>query len=82
MTEETSNNELILAHNFVPKHELLSEEETSKVLEKYGIKKSQLPKILKTDPAILHLKTKRGDVIKITRESRTAEKSLYYRVVI
>jgi DNA-directed RNA polymerase subunit H len=66
----------------VPKHEVLTTEEANRVLEFYGVTKSELPKIKKTDPAIKKLGVKVGDIIKITRKSPTAGKALYYRVVI
>ena len=37
--------------------------------------------IFPEDPAIVDLKPKAGDVIKITRESQTAGVAVYYRVV-
>ena len=47
-----------------------------------GIKKENLPKILKTDSAIKQLKPATGDVIKIIRDSPTAGSTVYYRRVI
>ena len=60
----------------------MSEQEVTKLLERFNITKRQLPKILKNDPAIKHLNPKPGDVIKIIRESPTAKESEYYRVVV
>jgi DNA-directed RNA polymerase subunit H len=48
---------------------------------RYGIERSKLPKIRKIDPALPN-GAKVGDVIRITRKSKTAGISLYYRVVI
>ena len=72
----------IVEHEFIPKHELLPEDAAQALLKGYSIKKSQLPKILKSDPAIRHLEAKRGDVIRIVRNSPTAGRAIYYRVVI
>ena len=80
MTEEITID--IAKHEFVPKHELLSDKDGKKLLERLGIVKSQLPKINKRDPAIRELNVKLGDIIKITRDSKTAGKAVYYRVVI
>jgi len=72
----------ITKHRYVPKHIKMSEQEVTKLLERFNITKRQLPKILKNDPAIKHLNPKPGDVIKIIRESPTAKESEYYRVVV
>lgn len=68
----------------MPKHEVLDESETKRLLETYNITKNELPKIKKTDPAIKKLDAKVGDVIKITRDSFTVTEggAVYYRVVI
>ncbi len=52
------------------------------MLDKYKIRPEQLPKILNTDPAVVAIKAKPGDIIKITRHSATAKKSICYRLVI
>ena len=85
----------ILEHELVPEHILLSEEEAEKVLSELGIKRDQLPKIRKNDPAIRNLeKTLKDDsgatygainpgrVIKVVRHSKTAEEFVAYRVVV
>ena len=66
----------------IPKHEILSEKEKDELLKKYKITLRNLPKILVSDPVVVALKAKVGDVIKITRNSPTAGKSIYYRAVI
>ena len=53
----------------IPKHSKLSDSQKEKLLEKYNISIKELPRILKTDPAIISLDTKAGDVIRITRKS-------------
>ncbi len=69
-------------HVLYSKHEKLSEKEKRELLKKYNITLKQLPKIRINDPAIKHLNVKPGDIIKITRNSPVAGKSIYYRVVI
>lgn len=72
----------VAKHILVPKHTKLSEEEAKKVLEKFNVGKRQLPMIRPLDPALRGMDAKPGDVIKIERESPTAGKSEFYRVVI
>jgi len=71
----------ISKHILVTKHTKLQEPEYGLLLKKYNISKKQLPKILKSDPAIQHLDPK-SDIMKIERKSPTAEKTIMYRVVI
>ena len=66
-------------HILQPKHTKLKEDELKKVLEKYNISISQLPKIKATDFCIPE-GCEKGDVLKIERKE--GEKiHLYYRVV-
>jgi len=73
---------LVPDHVYVPKHEIISKNEADEVLEKFNCKPSELPLIFVTDPAIVGLGVKPGDMIKITRKSSTAGESLYYRYVV
>ena len=68
-------------HTLVPEHIPLSEAETEAVLEEYGIKRTDLPRITASDPALPEEATP-GDVIKIVRNSRTADTAVAYRLVI
>ena len=74
--------ELILEHNLVPTHEIISEEEAKTVLFNLGITSERLPKIPDTDPVAKLIKAKKGKIIKITRRSPTSKESIYYRLVI
>ena len=69
-------------HVLVPEHIKMTEEEVDLLLEKYNISKKQLPKIVRSDPALMGLEADLGDVIKILRNSPTIGKSVYYRTVI
>jgi len=73
---------LVPSHSYVPKHEIITKKEALEVLEKYHCKPTGLPLIFVSDPAIMGLGVKPGDMIKITRKSATAGESLYYRYVI
>lgn len=66
-------------HILQPKHTKVSEEELSKLLEKYNISVTQLPKISIKDPAVPQ-GCKKGDVLKIERKGEINE--VYYRVVV
>ncbi|MEM0466676.1 MAG: DNA-directed RNA polymerase subunit H [Candidatus Thermoplasmatota archaeon] len=72
----------ILGHKLVPEHSILSKKEEKALLDKYKIKPEQLPKILSTDPAVVAIKAKPGDIVKIVRQSPTAKTSICYRLVI
>lgn len=80
--KEASEEHSILDHFLVPKHRILSPEEAQRVLEKYRVKPHQLPYILASDPVIKILGAKPGDIIEIVRDSETAGKAVYYRVVV
>ena len=69
-------------HVLVPKHEKLSEEDKKALLKKLNCSEGEFPKILKKDPGLFNLDVKRGDIIKITRESSTAGEVYFYRVVL
>jgi len=69
-------------HELVPKHEKLSKKEAKDVMERYHTSLRELPKIKASDPAILGIGVKAGDIIKITRTSPTAGETIFYRGVI
>ncbi len=71
-------NSLVLDHYLVPKHEILTKEETQKMYEQFNIEFKNLPKIDKDDPAIKAIKGKQGDVVKIIRPNG----KVYYRGVV
>ena len=70
-----------LTHRLIPQHSKVSDAEKKRLFDRLGTDFHQLPKILKTDPAIQHLDIKPGDVIKIIRPSQTAGKAMFYRGV-
>ena len=69
-------------HHLVPKHELLSKEETEKLLSQFGLDFDKLPRIMQEDPICQEMKANVGDVIRITRNSLVAGETIYYRRVI
>ncbi len=66
-------------HVLQPKHSKLKPEEVKKLLEKYNLSISQLPKIKSDDPAIPQGCVK-GEVLKLERKEGE-EINVYYRVV-
>ena len=75
-----SENE-VLNHDFVPEHRVLSKDESQKILKEISVTPNQLPKILNTDPVIIAIGSKIGDILEITRKSPTAGTIKYYRIV-
>lgn len=68
-------------HNLIPRHTKLKTEEAEKFLKDYDISPEQLPKISIKDSVIKQINAKKGDIIKIERESKIG-KNTYYRMVI
>ncbi|MGV8171589.1 MAG: DNA-directed RNA polymerase subunit H [Candidatus Woesearchaeota archaeon] len=69
-------------HVLVPKHEKCSETEKKAILKKYNITIADLPKISINDAAIVDMDLQPGDMVKVTRDSQTAGRSIFYRIVI
>ena len=72
----------VTKHEMVPEHEVLDEEEIEEVTERYDIRKTDLPKISRTDSPVKQLDADTGDVIKITRESLTTDEAVVYRIIV
>ena len=69
-------------HELVPDHVLLDDPEAvESVLAEYDVKKTELPKIKRTDPALPD-EAAVGDVVKIVRDSRTTDEAIVYRLVV
>jgi DNA-directed RNA polymerase subunit H len=72
----------IFAHQFVPKHELLSKKDAEELMHEFHIRPHQLPYIKSNDPAAETLGAKMGDILRITRKSATAGEVIVYRYVV
>ncbi|MCK4327780.1 MAG: DNA-directed RNA polymerase subunit H [Candidatus Diapherotrites archaeon] len=74
--------DFILKHSLVPKHEVMSDTSVERLFKKYKLSKDQLPRIKNTDPVVDAIGAKKGQVLKISRDSITAGKAVTYRIVV
>jgi DNA-directed RNA polymerase subunit H len=72
----------IFDHDFVSKHELLTPEEKEQVLKDYKMQPYQLPRIKSSDPSIIAVGGKPGDIVRVIRNSPTAGKYVAYRYIL
>ncbi len=72
----------VLLHKFVPRHLLLTKEESLELLEKYQIEVTDLPQMFEKDPVAIAIGAKEGDIVRIIRDSHTTVSTIdYYRYV-
>ncbi len=81
-----------VAHHLAPPHEILSEEESQKLLGTLGTPPERLPKILTTDPGLrtdpkYDAIRERGEslvgrLVRVRRPSATAGEAIAYRLVV
>jgi DNA-directed RNA polymerase I, II, and III subunit RPABC1 len=71
----------VLSHKLVPEMKILSESEKTKLLQKFSISQSQLPRMFAGDQAAVALKAVPGNIIRIERDDGTG-KYTTYRVVV
>ena len=72
----------ITKHEYVPKHEIISNKEKQEILSRYKVGPRQLPCILSSDPVCRYFGAKPGIVFKITRPSPTIGTYTSYRIVV
>jgi DNA-directed RNA polymerase subunit H len=72
----------VLNHEMVPDHQIMDEEGVADLLATYHISLEQLPKMYHDDPAVKTIGGDVGNVIRITRDSRTAGRAEAYRLVV
>ncbi|MFX1555167.1 MAG: DNA-directed RNA polymerase subunit H [Promethearchaeota archaeon] len=72
----------VLLHKFVPKHILLTKEESQELLDRYKIDVNDLPQMFEKDPVAIAIGAKEGDIVKVVRDSSTTVKTIdYFRYV-
>jgi DNA-directed RNA polymerase subunit H len=72
----------VSTHFLIPKHELLTKEESAQIIARCNASPSQFPYIQSTDAISKEVGAKPGDFIRITRSSETAGSTTYYRYVV
>ena len=73
----------ILDHTLVPEHVIINETEVNEVMKKYNIvNKTEFPDISRFDPVARVIGLRPGNICKITRPSKTAIKTNYYRICV
>lgn len=70
-----------MSHDLVPDFKILTKKQKEKVMEKYNMSDYDFPRILADDPVVKALGAKIGELLEITRESKTAGTTVYYRIV-
>jgi DNA-directed RNA polymerase I, II, and III subunit RPABC1 len=73
---------VIIDHNLVPKHILLTQEEKDKYFEVFNHHPRDMKKILVNDPVARFYGAKITDLFKIIRSSITSGKEVDYRIVV
>jgi len=70
----------ILEHTLVPEHVILTKEDANELFKKFNITEShELPEISRFDPVAIAIGLRPGEICRITRKSKTAVNSYYYR---
>ena len=71
----------ILEHSLIPKHRVLSKVEADEIRIKYNIESDEkIPSISRYDPVSQVLGIRPGEIFEITRPSKTAINSKFYRI--
>ena len=72
----------ITHHIYVPKHVVLTDEESEEIVSKFNTPKIKFPKILKSDPVARYFALKSGMMFKILRKSPEVGESISYRYCV
>jgi len=69
-------------HQFVPKHRILSHQETKELLEKYSCNIKNLPTIKRDDPMAKYIGLRIKQICEIKRENITSGVTTHYRLCV
>jgi DNA-directed RNA polymerase subunit H (RpoH/RPB5) len=72
----------LLEHESSPKYEILTIQEADEIKESYKMSKRQTQKMYDTDQAARHFYLKRGQLVRIIRNSEMTGESVAYRLII
>ena len=70
----------ITKSDIVPKHKILSDEKSERILKKYKVQPKEMPKILYDDPVARYLGMLPGQICKISRISENGGEVNFYRI--
>ncbi|XP_039016050.1 DNA-directed RNA polymerase V subunit 5A-like isoform X2 [Hibiscus syriacus] len=71
----------IFQHVLKPKHQVLTEHEKQRLLQKYSIEEKQLPRLLKKDAIARYYGFEKGQVVKVTYGGEITESHVTFRCV-
>ena len=69
-------------HVLVPKHTILTEEQTKNFYKEFNTKKKGMPRILTGDPVARYYNMKPNDIVRILRPSGASGVAPFYRLVV
>nr|XP_010922168.1 DNA-directed RNA polymerase V subunit 5A isoform X3 [Elaeis guineensis] len=72
----------ITKHVLKPRHDVLTEEEKQKLLKKYNVEDSQLPRMLETDAIARYYGLQKGQVVKVTYDGELTRSHVTYRCIM
>jgi len=73
----------VLEHSLVPLHEIITSKEVEEIMKKYKMKDISLfPEISRFDAVALSIGMRPGEICRISRPSKTAIISYYYRLCV
>ncbi|XP_038980618.1 DNA-directed RNA polymerase V subunit 5A-like isoform X2 [Phoenix dactylifera] len=72
----------ITKHVLKPRHDVLTEEEKQKLLKKYNVEDSQLPRMLETDAVARYYGLQKGQVVKVTYDGELTRSHVTYRCIM